>query len=179
MSERMAVYAGSFDPPTNGHIWMIERGARSKLFDRLIVAIGVNPEKRYMFSAEQRMEMLQKCVEDFPGVTVSSLGNLLLIHYAHIVGAKFILRGIRNGNDYRFESAMCNVNSDLNSGITTIFLMPPRELAEISSSMIKGFTVSSGWERVVQRYVPEFVLEKLKEVKSVGKSNGTPRERSW
>ena len=101
MSERVAIYAGSFDPPTNGHLWMIERGA--ELFDRLIVAIGTNPAKKGMFTVAERMEMLEKATVRLFNVRVSEFTNKYLIHYAKSLGARFILRGIRNATDQEFE----------------------------------------------------------------------------
>lgn len=161
MKNTLAVYAGTFDPITVGHLWMIEQGA--KLFDKLIVAIGVNPEKRCMFSLDDRLDMLQQSVQCFPGVEVRSFTNQFLINYARSVDAPFVLRGIRTESDYEYERVMRNVNGDLNDGVTTVFLMPPRSIAEVSSSMVKGLIGPEGWEAIVKRYVPEPVFEKLKE----------------
>jgi len=161
MGERIGVYAGSFDPPTNGHQWMIAEGAG--MFDSLIVALGINPGKRYLFSIEERLEMLRRCTERLPNVTVRSFSNQFLIDFAKSAGAKFILRGIRNESDYEQERVMRNVNSDLAPGVTTVFLMPPRDIAEVSSSMVKGMVGPHGWERIVQGYVAEDVFQKLQE----------------
>ncbi len=159
--ERKTVYAGSFDPPTNGHIWMIEQG--SKIFDKFIVAIGVNPDKKYTFSVEERLQMLQNSIKDSSNVSFDEFNNKFLVNYAQQVGADFILRGIRNSTDFNFEQAMSNVNRDINSNITTIFLMPPRELCEVSSSLVKGLIGPDGWEEIVCQYVPKPVFDKLKE----------------
>jgi pantetheine-phosphate adenylyltransferase len=161
--KRTAVYAGTFDPVTLGHVWMIEQGA--KLFDQLIVAIGVNPDKRCTFSVEVRLELLRELAKRFPNVEADVFGNSFLVHYAQSVPAQFILRGIRNGGDYEFERVMRNINSDLACGVTTIFLMPPRDIAEVSSSMVKGLIGPEGWESVVKKYVPDNVFTKLLEVK--------------
>jgi pantetheine-phosphate adenylyltransferase len=163
MKEKLVVYAGTFDPLTIGHLWMIEQGAA--LSDKLIVAIGINPEKRCMFSVDERLEMLRQSVKQFPNVEVSSFTNQFLIAYAQSVGAQFVLRGIRTESDYEYERVMRNINGDLNSGITTIFLMPPRGIAEVSSSMVKGLIGPEGWETVVKGYLPEPVFEKLKEAR--------------
>lgn len=159
MKEKLAVYAGTFDPHTIGHLWMIEQGAA--LFDRLIVAIGINPEKSCLFSVDERIDMLRRSVEQFPNVEVSSFTNQFLITYAKSVGAQFVLRGIRTESDYEYERVMRNINGDLNSGITTVFLMPPRVIAEVSSSMVKGLIGPEGWETTVSRYVSESVFKKL------------------
>ena len=162
MEEKLAVYAGTFDPLTVGHLWMIEQGAA--LFDKLIVAIGINPEKRCMFSVDERLETLHRSVKQLTNVEVDSFVNQFLITYAQSVGAQFVLRGIRTESDYEYERVMRNINGDLSSGITTIFMMPPRGIAEVSSSMVKGLIGPEGWETVIKGYLPEPVFEKLKEV---------------
>ena len=92
--KRVAVYAGSFDPLTVGHLWMIEQGV--SLFDRLIVSVGINPEKRYTFSLEDRLDMLRASLKQFRNLAVTSFSNRYLIDYAQTVGATHILRGIRS-----------------------------------------------------------------------------------
>lgn len=155
-----AVYAGSFDPPTNGHVWMIQQGAR--LFDKLIVAAARNPEKGYTYELDTRLRWLNEICAPYDNVQVASLENEFLAHYASRVDARFIIRGIRNEADYQYERGMRYVNSDLNEGLTTAFLMPPRELCEISSSFVKGMIGPEGWEPVVERYLPPCVFKDLK-----------------
>ncbi|MDO8489956.1 MAG: pantetheine-phosphate adenylyltransferase [bacterium] len=158
----MAVYAGTFDPPTLGHLWMIEQGA--KLFDGLSVAVGVNPSKRCMFSIDERVAMLEELTKGLTNVQVDDMAlDGFLVDYASGSGALFIFRGIRSQDDYDYERIMRNANGDSNSNITTVFLMPPRELADISSSLVKGFVGPKGWEKMVKRYVPESVFKKIKE----------------
>ena len=156
---RRAVYAGSFDPITNGHLWMVERGAA--LFDELVVAIGVNPDKRYRFTLEQRLDMVRESTAGLANVRVASFENLFLVHYARQVEADFILRGIRNEQDYGYERGMRYVNGELNPDVLTVFLMPPREYAEISSSFVKGLVGPDGWEPIASRYVPPGVYARL------------------
>jgi len=158
-ARKLAVYAGSFDPLTIGHLWMIEQGVA--LFPQLVVAIGINPEKRYTFSLTERLEMLRQSTRQFRNLKVTSFKNEFLISYAKSIGATHILRGIRSGTDYEFERAMRNINGDLSPRITTVFLMPPRAIAEVSSSMVKGLIGPSGWERIVREYVPRPVYEQL------------------
>ncbi len=153
------IYAGSFDPITNGHLWMIEQG--SKLFNELVVSIGLNPDKKSTFSLEERLYMLKKATRDFENVTIGSFENQFLVNYAHSIGGEFILRGIRAEGDYEYERAMRHVNSDLNPEITTTFLMPPREIAEVSSSLVKGLIGPEGWENVIEGYVPRDVYNKF------------------
>ncbi len=149
---KKAVYAGSFDPLTKGHLWMIEEGAR--LFDELVVTIGINPDKKYTFSLEDRLDMLRKSTRTFPNVKVDYFENEFLVKYADSVSAQYILRGIRTEGDYEYERGMRHINSDLNPQIVTPFLMPPRGLAEISSSFVKGLIGPNGWEDVVEGYIP-------------------------
>ena len=161
MGGLLGVYAGSFDPPTSGHLWMMEQGAG--LFDTLIVALGINPDKRYLFSIEERLDMLRQSTAHLPNVQIHSFTNQFLINFAESVGARFILRGIRNESDYEQERVMRNVNGDLDPRITTVFLMPPRSIAEVSSSMVKALVGPQGWQDVVKSYVSPAVFEKLRE----------------
>ncbi|WP_269533551.1 pantetheine-phosphate adenylyltransferase [Chitinimonas sp. BJYL2] len=156
---KRAVYAGSFDPVTNGHLWMIERGY--ELFDEMIVAIGINPDKRATFNVEERVEMLREVTQHLPDLKVTSFENQFLVNYARSVDAHYILRGIRNPSDYEFERTMRYINSDLVREVTTIFLMPPRSIAEVSSTMIKGLIGPEGWEEVLKQYVPEPVRRRF------------------
>jgi pantetheine-phosphate adenylyltransferase len=150
---KKAVYAGSFDPITNGHLWMIEQGVL--LFDELVVAVGVNPDKIYSFSLEERIEMLRGSIHHLSYLCIETLFNQFLVHYAHSIGAQYILRGIRNERDYEFEREIRHINSDLRPDIVTVFLMPPRKIAEVSSSQVKGLIGPEGWETIVRQYVPE------------------------
>lgn len=154
---RTAVYAGSFDPPTKGHMWMIERGL--EMFDHLIVAIGSNPAKTYSFTLEERLDMLRASVPKSDRLEVAQFDNRYLVDYAKKKGAGYILRGIRSPNDYEYERVMRHINADMAPDITTAFLMPPRDIAEVSSSMIKGLTGPIGWEEMVRRYVPPEVFD--------------------
>ena len=159
MTSRLGVYAGSFDPPTVGHLWMIEQGAA--LFDRLQVAVGSNPEKRTLFSVDERCEMLAGMTAKLGNVEIASFENRYLIRHAQDIGATFILRGIRSSTDYEYERGMRNVNGDLGPGVTTVFLMPPRGIAEVSSSMVKGLIGPAGWQDVVAAFVSPAVLDRL------------------
>ncbi len=163
----IAVYAGTFDPVTLGHLWMIEQG--SALFDTLIVAIGTNPEKQCYFSLRDRISLLKESTKKFVNVKVAEFSGQFLIRYTESIGAKFLLRGIRDTNDYEYEKSLRHINSDISPGITTVFLMPPREIAEVSSSIVKGLVGSEGWEVVLGKYVPECVLQTLKEIKKEGR----------
>ena len=158
---KTAVYAGSFDPVTNGHLWIIEQA--SKIFDKVIVAIGENAEKEYTFPLEERIEMLHIMTKNILNVEVTHFHNELLVNYAKRVGAQFIVRGIRNYSDYEYEKNMRYINSDLSQDINIVFLIPPRNYAEVSSSLVKGLVGSIGWEEIAKQYLPKIVLNKLKE----------------
>jgi pantetheine-phosphate adenylyltransferase len=163
--QKIAVYAGTFDPVTLGHLWMIEQGA--VLFDKLIVAIGTNFEKKNFFSLKERINLLKEATREFNNVEIGEFSGQFLIRYSESIGAKFILRGIRNPSDYEYEKALRHINSDLNPAITTVFLMPPREISEVSSSIVKGLVGGAGWETILGKYVPECVISKLKEVNDI------------
>jgi pantetheine-phosphate adenylyltransferase len=156
---KKAVYAGSFDPLTNGHLWMIEEG--SKIFDELVVAVGVNPDKRCTFSLEDRVDMLRSLTKSFPNIKIDSFANRFLVDFAGSLGAQYVLRGIRTEADYEFERGMRNINSDLNPKIVTVFLIPPREISEISSSFVKSLVGPEGWEKAIERYVPRNIYNKF------------------
>lgn len=158
---KKGVYAASFDPVTNGHLWVIEQAAR--LFDQLVVAIGVNPDKTYTFSMDDRLALLHETTAQFDNVMITSYEHQFLVNYAQSIEAEYIVRGIRTQADYEYERGMRYINSDLNENITTIFLMPPREIAEISSSFVKGLVGPEGWRDVAKRYVPDAVYEKFLE----------------
>ena len=161
-TRRLGVYAGTFDPLTVGHLWMIEQGVQ--LFDHLIVAIGVNPGKKPAFTVENRLMMLRESCRKFRNVSVVAYTNLYLIDYAKSVHATHILRGVRSAGDFEYERTMRNINGDLDPKICTVFLVPPRDIAEVSSSMVKGLIGPAGWRKIVRKYVPEPVYHQLLEL---------------
>jgi len=151
------VYAGSFDPLTNGHMYIIGEG--SKIFNELIVAIGINYQKKYTFSLEKRLYLLKESTKHLTNVRIDSFGNKFLIKYAEEMDCSCIIRGIRSESDYEYERTMRNINGDLNKDISTIFLIPPREIAEVSSSIVKGMVGTESWEEIVQKFVPAPVYD--------------------
>ncbi len=154
--KRTAVYAGSFDPPTNGHLWMIQQGAA--LFDELVVALAVNPDKPGFFSREERLAVLREMLADLPGnVRVEAVSQGFLVDFAKEVGANYLLRGMRNTIDFEYEKPMARMNARMEPEIQSVFLMPPSELEEVSSSYVRGFVGVSGWERWVKACVPPCV----------------------
>jgi pantetheine-phosphate adenylyltransferase len=130
----VAIYPGSFDPITNGHLDLIERG--SKLFDRLIVSVLQNEAKEPLFSAAERMEMLREVVRGYHNVSVDSFGGLLVGHAAER-GASVILRGIRAVSDYEYELQMALMNRRLRPDVETVFLMSGEAYSFLSSRLVK------------------------------------------
>ena len=158
---RRSIYAASFDPITKGHLWIIEQGMQ--LFEELIVAVGTNRQKTYTFSLEDRYRMVEESVSKYANVTVESYENLFLVDFAKANRVKYLLRGIRSETDYEYERTIRHVNSDLDAAIVPIFLIPPREIAEVSSSVVKSLVGPKGWEKVIKKYVPASVHEMLVE----------------
>ena len=160
--QRIGIFAGSFDPPTNGHLWMIQRGA--EMFDELVVVLAVNPDKRGLFSLEKRQELMASLLAVLPShVRLATVERGFLVDFAREVGAGFLLRGIRNTQDFEYEKSMARMNARMESDIRTVFLMPPGELEEISSSMVKGFIGVPGWQRWVRSCVPPCVFDAIEQ----------------
>ena len=159
--KRIAVYAGSFDPPTLGHLWMVRTGA--SLFDEVVVVVAYNPDKPGMFSLEARLDLWQQLCADVPGcVRICTLNRGFLAEYAQQLGACCLLRGIRNTADFEYEKGMARINASMVPQVPTVFLTPPPELENVSSSLIRGFLGQPGWERWVSPHVHPAVLSVLK-----------------
>lgn len=152
----VAIYPGSFDPITNGHLDLIERGAR--IADRLIVAILRNASKAPLFTVEERMEMLREVVADYPNVEVDSFDGLL-VDYAARKKATVIVRGIRAISDYEYELQMALMNRRLRPEIETLFMMAGEAYSFISSKLVKE-VISLGGD--ISGLVPSCVEERLK-----------------
>lgn len=154
----VAIYPGSFDPITNGHLDLIERGAR--LFDRLVVAILRNAGKEPLFSVEERMEMLREVVGRFPNVKVDCFDGLLT-DYVSNRKAGVILRGIRAISDYEYELQMALMNKRLSPGIETVFLMSSEEHSFVSSKLVKQvFELGGNISGLVPPVVTARLIEK-------------------
>jgi pantetheine-phosphate adenylyltransferase len=139
--KRIAVFPGSFDPITLGHSHIVERA--SGLFDSLVVAIGVNTTKQYMFPLQQRVEWTKKVFEHLPNVDVQTYEGLTVDFCTHI-GAKYILRGLRNGSDFDFEQSIGVMNKTLNPDIETILLNTDPAYAAIHSSIVREIIKNKG-----------------------------------
>lgn len=150
---KRALFPGSFDPITNGHYDIIKRGI--KLFDEVIVAIGINSEKNYMFSLEQRKSFLEASFKDEPKVKVVTYKGLT-IDFCREIDAQFILRGLRNPADFEFEKAIAHTNRKL-SKIETVFLLTAAKTSYISSSIVRDVIRNGGDYTVL---VPDSVVVK-------------------
>ncbi|RZJ74065.1 MAG: pantetheine-phosphate adenylyltransferase [Flavobacterium sp.] len=151
---KIAVFPGSFDPITLGHYDIIKRGIG--LFDKIIVAIGVNAEKKYMFPLEERQHFIEESFKDEPKVSVITYEGLT-IDLCKKVGAEFILRGLRNPADFEFEKAIAHTNREL-SQIETVFLLTSAHTSYISSSIVRDVLRNGGDYTIL---VPEAVRVKL------------------
>ena len=138
---RLAVYPGSFDPPTLGHIDVIERAAL--LFDHIVVGVGKNPSKNPLLTVEDRVQALRDSVQHLPNVEVECFSGLL-IDYVHEKGAKAIVRGLRATADFEYEFQMAMVNRRLSSEIETVFLMTKWDYSYLSSSIVREVALLGG-----------------------------------
>ena len=154
---KIAIYPGSFDPITNGHIDIIERGA--KLFDKLYIVLSNNVNKQTLFTLEERIEYTRQAITNLTNVEVIKSENKLTVDFAKSVNASAILRGLRAVTDFEYEFAMAMTNAKLNSQIETVFLTADNEYMYLSSSTIKEIAKFSG---DVSNFVPKEVAEALK-----------------
>ncbi len=152
-----AIYPGSFDPLTNGHLDLIERG--SKIFDELIVSILRNSEKDPLFTLAERREMLEEMVRKYDNVRVDTFDGLL-VEYAMRQNAKAVLRGIRAISDYEYELQMALMNRKLEPQLETVFMMPAEAYSYLSSRLVKEIFRLGG---SVRGLVPELVAQRLAE----------------
>ena len=153
---RRAVYPGSFDPVTNGHIDILERSV--KLFDELIVAVSIDNSKTCLFSLAERIEMLEAVTRNYQNVVIEKFSGSLM-HYAQEKKACAIVRGLRAVSDFEYEFQMALMNKNLANEIETVFLMTSSENAFISSTMIKQVSSLNG---KIKGLVPELVRQRLR-----------------
>ncbi len=156
---KIAIYPGTFDPITNGHLDVVERAAR--LFDRVIVTVAKNPKKQPLFSTRERVEMITEVVKELPHhqkVTVESFSGLI-VDYAQSRKASAIIRGLRAVSDFEYELQMAQVNRKLSKNITTVFLMPHENYTYLNSTIVREVASFGG---DISCFVPPLVEEKLK-----------------
>jgi pantetheine-phosphate adenylyltransferase len=158
-SDRIALYAGSFDPPTNGHTWVIDQIA--KQYDKGYIAIGVNPVKADRFDLQQRLLMLQNITKQYSNIVVTSFIGQYQVDFAETIGANYLIRGIRNGSDFSYESDIRYINATINPDIETVTFIPPKDLLQISSTAVMGLLGYEGWEIEVAKMVSPNVMSVL------------------
>jgi len=155
--EKIAVYPGSFDPITNGHVNIIERAL--KIFDKLIVAVAINAAKTSLFTVDERVEMIKEATQNSPNVIVDSFEGLL-VDYVASKNINAIVRGLRAMSDFEYEFQMTFMNRKLNRSIETIFMMTGLRWFFVNSRIIKEVAIAGG---SVKGLVPDIVCKKLKE----------------
>lgn len=155
MTSQVALYAGSFDPPTNGHLDLVERA--SQLFPRVIVAIGKNSARQPLFSVDERLQLLRTVCSSFPNVTVAQFDGLL-VDYARQQGARVIVRGLRAQTDFEYELQIAHANADLAPELDTVFLPTRTRHGFVSASLVREIARHHG---DVSRYAPPVVCAAL------------------
>ena len=135
---KIAVFPGSFDPITIGHVDLVKRAL--PLFDKIIIAVGVNSTKKTLFSLEQRLEWLETVFAAYPTVDVDHFQNLTA-HYCQRIGARYLLRGLRNASDFDYEKTISQLNHIVGGGIETVFLIAQPEYSHISSTIVREIIV--------------------------------------
>ncbi|NEZ46024.1 pantetheine-phosphate adenylyltransferase [Clostridium niameyense] len=149
---KIGVYPGSFDPVTNGHLDIIERA--SKVFDKLIVGVLVNPEKKGLFSVEERVEIIKKVVKDYDNVEVEAFSGLL-INFLKEKQSKIIVKGLRTVSDFEYEFKMALMNNKLDPSIETVFMMTSAKYSYVSSSSVKQVAMFGG---CIKELVPDEII---------------------
>ena len=158
---RIAVYAGSFDPPTLGHLDLIERA--SALFSDVVVGIGRNPTRNPLFTVEERHDLVVRVSQHLPNVTVDSFDGLL-VEFCRIKGARVIVRGLRAATDFEYELQIAHANADLDPSVDTVFLPTRTKNGFISASLVREIASHGG---DVTRYAPALVCDALRKKFSV------------
>lgn len=158
-NRRTAVYTGSFDPVTLGHLHIIERA--SGLFDDLVVGVGINADKRSLFPVKERVELIESVTGRFENVRVATFDGLA-VDFVRQLGASVMVRGIRPLTDIAGEFTMMMANRQLDAGIETVFLMADERFAHISSSLLKQIAMLSDDDSRLQRFVPAELIHPLR-----------------
>ncbi len=154
--KKIAVFPGSFDPITLGHVALVQRAL--PLFDEIIIALGINTQKKTLFNPEQRLKWIQQTFESFDRIRVDQFEGLTA-HYCKSVGARYLLRGLRNATDFDYEKTISQVNAIVGSGLDTIFLISEPRYSHFSSTVVREVIKGGG---DVSAFLPEAITREIK-----------------
>jgi len=149
--KKIAVFPGSFDPITTGHFDLVQRAI--PVFDKIIVAVGVNSNKKYLFPLEQRIQWLEDVFKEYPSVDIDHFTGLTA-HYCEKIGANYLLRGLRNSSDFDYEKTISQLNEKIGNGLETVFLISRPAYSHISSTIVREIIKGGG---DVSEFVPESI----------------------
>jgi pantetheine-phosphate adenylyltransferase len=155
---KICVFPGSFDPITTGHVDLVKRAI--PLFDKVIVAIGINASKKYLFPLEKRADWIAQCFADEPKVAVETYENLTA-DFCNRVGARYLLRGLRNASDFDYEKTISQINNIIGDGVETVFLISQPNLSHVSSTIVREI-IKGGAD--VSPFVPAEIRAEINEI---------------
>ena len=156
---RIAIFPGSFDPITIGHVDILQRAL--PLFEKIVVAIGTNSQKKYFFSLEERLSLIEKVFENEPKIEVQTYSGLTA-NFATNIGANFVLRGVRNASDFEFEKTIAQLNNELQHNLETILLVCQPKYSHISSTIVREILIHKGnAEKFLPTAIQSYIIEKM------------------
>jgi pantetheine-phosphate adenylyltransferase len=153
---KIAVFPGSFDPITIGHVDIVKRSI--PLFDKIIVAIGVNTQKKYLFPIEKRIAWILDVFKDYPSIEIANYEGLT-INYCKEIGAQYLLRGIRSASDFEYEKTIAHLNHTMDAQVETILMLSPPEYSSISSTIVREIIMGKG---DVSKFVPKEIVDTMR-----------------
>ncbi|MGB1205274.1 MAG: pantetheine-phosphate adenylyltransferase [Chitinophagales bacterium] len=157
--KRIAIFPGSFDPITIGHVDILQRAL--PLFEKIVVAIGTNSQKKYFFSLEERLSLIEKVFENEPKIEVQTYSGLTA-NFATKIGAGFLLRGVRNATDFEFEKTIAQLNKELEQNLETILLVCKPKYSHISSTIVREILIHKGKaEKFLPKAIQTYIVEKM------------------
>jgi len=168
-----AMYAGSFDPLTNGHLWVI--AAASNIFEEIVIGVGYNPAKSGHLPLDRRISIIQHVLirMGLDALVIPVSTDTYLVHKAARRGCGALIRGVRNSEDLRYEQMVQEVNRNLEPDVQTVFLVPPPHLANVSSSLVRQLVGPGGWENIVNKYAPMETVQALAQARARAEENSS------